>query len=791
VRVWDLDGNQPPRVLEGHTDLVSSVALSADGKRAVSGSVDNTVRVWDLDGKQPPRVLEGHTGSVISVALSADGKHAVSSSGDRTLCVWDISVSPQLRVEDAKPLTPAEDRVKYTNAKVVLVGDSGSGKTGITERLAHDLPPERWPSTSGTWSTQWPLRGLPHETGWEREVWLWDFGGQADQRLIHQLYLDRTAVVLLMFDADKETVLPGLFEWRQALARTIAPGVPVLLLAGRTDVSSRFSRDRVQAFARENRYEYIETSAQTGRGLPELRQALVERIPWSELPLHDSPARFKRMKDEILHIRDEGKTVLATFKELESLLANRLPADFRFSSEELKTVISLLDGPGVVKELHYGSYILLRPEWINIYAQAVIRTLRAAESGLGYLPVRSIMEGKLIFQANPAAGQGEAEKRLRPADEQIVLQDMESVLMERRLCLRQEGDLVFPSYCGRERPQGPVQPQYFVSYTMNGFLDDIYATLVVRLAHCGAFKLKDLWRDAADFETLAEKRMVGIRLQRGEDGRGELLAHHAPGVTRQEQVIFANYIHEHLSEKSTTEVARLRHYVCPRCNEPVRNRELAMERLHARGERAEILCQRCEKPISLWDEMEKRFADPALRQEVDALRARESAGFDTRRQGDLLVHEVSARILSANQKCHEIPGSQDEGVDMEVEFTDGEGRGTGKHMYLQLKSGNSHLSKRESDGAEIFTIKKQSWVKYWTSQDGPMMLVIGTFPVAREREAGMEKRVFEEVRWMEIGEPLRKELAGGAETITQIVFKGERLDAQSVLRWRDKALERH
>ena len=48
MRVWDLEGNQPPRVLEGHTSDVRAVALSADGQRAVSGSGDHTLRVWDL-----------------------------------------------------------------------------------------------------------------------------------------------------------------------------------------------------------------------------------------------------------------------------------------------------------------------------------------------------------------------------------------------------------------------------------------------------------------------------------------------------------------------------------------------------------------------------------------------------------------------------------------------------------------------------------------------------------------------------------------------------------------------
>jgi GTPase SAR1 family protein len=40
--------------------------------------------------------------------------------------------------------------------------------------------------------------------GVEREIWLWDFGGQADQRLIHQLYMDETALAVLVFDGQKE-----------------------------------------------------------------------------------------------------------------------------------------------------------------------------------------------------------------------------------------------------------------------------------------------------------------------------------------------------------------------------------------------------------------------------------------------------------------------------------------------------------------------------------------------------------------------------------------------------------
>ena len=76
--------------LEGHTNRVTSVAITSDNKFIVSGSADNTVRVWNLQDKRQEAVLEGHTHVVTSVAITSDNKFIVSRSYDNTVRVWNL-----------------------------------------------------------------------------------------------------------------------------------------------------------------------------------------------------------------------------------------------------------------------------------------------------------------------------------------------------------------------------------------------------------------------------------------------------------------------------------------------------------------------------------------------------------------------------------------------------------------------------------------------------------------------------------------------------------------------------
>ncbi|MCA1567554.1 MAG: TIR domain-containing protein [Acidobacteria bacterium] len=813
VRLWDVETGQCLRVLEGHTGFIFSVAWSADQRHALSGSTDNTVRLWDVETGQCLRVLEGHSSRIRSVAWSADQRHALSGDENKMVRLWDVQTGQCLRVLEghAAPvmsvlwsshyaitgdyhggirvwdlsefvsgaqapevsvpvLPPAPEQVQYTNAKVLLVGESGAGKTGLSKVLAG----EEWQpsdSTVGAWATQWKLP-VSSDDGVEREIWLWDFGGQADQRLIHQLYMDETALAVLVFDGQKEDLFETLGQWDRDLTRASRNPFTKLLVAGRVDAGGlRVSRTQIEAFKNERGYlRLLETSAKTKLNCEELKQAILEGIRWENIPWRSSPLLFKRLKEEIIRLKDEGR-VLVRFNELRETLQLRLSGEVaRFTDEELKAVVSLLAGPGVVWELEFGSWVLLQPERINAYAQAVIQTMREDKDERGCLTEERVLNGDLKYHSSV--------ERLGDDEERFILLAMHQTLVKRGLCLREQTDrgalLIFPSYYRRERPELVGHPAVLVSYRFNGFLDDIYATLVVRLHHTESFEADELWRYAADFKSLSQQRRLGVKLTRRGEGAGELEVYFDPDIAVAEKMIFSRYVHEHLLKKGI-EVVRLRHYVCPHCKTPVRDRETAMERLAENGKRASILCVKCEKRVPLWDDLEERFAAPEVHQRVLELDKQSQIKLDNADKERTLVGEVISTASLAGQICRELTVS-DNGIDMEIEFKTDAGEATGKKLYLQLKSGDSYLKERKRDGAEIFTIKDPRHARYWMAQAFPVLLVI------RHSEG--------EVRWMEVRDWLKRASDDGKKPVKQIVFAGERLDVMSVRRWRDRALGR-
>ena len=89
--------------LEGHGGPVKGVAVSADGRHALTASFDYTVGYWDLDTGQVIRWLDGHEAAVNAVSFLGNGTWALTAGDDFATILWELETGAQLaRLEGHK-----------------------------------------------------------------------------------------------------------------------------------------------------------------------------------------------------------------------------------------------------------------------------------------------------------------------------------------------------------------------------------------------------------------------------------------------------------------------------------------------------------------------------------------------------------------------------------------------------------------------------------------------------------------------------------------------------------------
>jgi len=141
IKIWDLNTGELLKTLKGHSDSVSSVAITSDDSKIVSGSIDNTIKVWDLNSGELLNTLERHYSTVNSMAISSDNSKIVSGSGDNTIKVWDLNSGELLNtLEDhsgyvlntlegySVAITSDDSKIVSGVDKIIKVWDLNSGE---------------------------------------------------------------------------------------------------------------------------------------------------------------------------------------------------------------------------------------------------------------------------------------------------------------------------------------------------------------------------------------------------------------------------------------------------------------------------------------------------------------------------------------------------------------------------------------------------------------------------------------------------------------------------------------
>ena len=749
---------------------MDSVAISPDGTLIAStGFTDETVRLWDWKSGACLQVIE-HEGQSISDFRRLQPRwFAARWWAQQTATIYVY------RLTGVRAAPTAESTRRYVNAKVVLLGEGAVGKTSLAYRLIDDkyVVKDR---THGM--NVWPLElPLPPDATLDREALLWDLAGQEDYRLIHRLFLDETALALLLINPQKDDPFAEAGDWLKALdtaTNQAAKGkAERLLIFSQVDVGGmKISDAKIERFAQEHGFaEWLATSAKTGQncsdgangGQPSrLKQLIAERIPWEALPWTATPRLLAELKEALMKMRDTADIRLLRFSELAQRLEQALPGE-RFGQSDVRTAVTLLANHGLALPLKFGDLVLLQPE--------LLERLRR-----GHHPGRPGSQGR--DRLRPGGGDLPSRSSTSPAwtgwprpDEELLLRAMVQTFLDHSLCIAEDTaqgrELVFPSQYRREKDI-PHDPNIFVSYTFNGEWQTIWTTLVVRLWYSQEFEHKELWRNAAEFAS-SRGNLLGLKID-NRQGEGEATISLFFDVQTPDElkVIFIEYVHRHLARYGCN-VIRDRRYVCA-CGKPVTDHAEVQKRLAA-GKKF-IICQGCDEKVELIDFIEQRLKSDPVARKILAMEETATRQLDTQALEQILIGHMMAVCGEANQIFRPV-SMFDYGIDGEVEFKDNDGQPSGKKIYVQLKSGNSYLRTRRSDGREVFDVKNDRHLEYWMGQPVDVYLVV------RQTD---ERTGEQAIRWMNVTRYLKDRKDKKSR---QIIFQGEALTMQAVWKLRD------
>lgn len=148
IKLWDATSGRELLTLAGHIGWIMGIAISPDGQRLASTSLDGTVKIWSLmPGRETIAVVGGVTGYGTRVAYNPNGQEFATNGGDGTATFWNAKTG--------------ESRLVLTghDIEVLSVAFSADGKRFATGSL--DATAVIWDTASG----QKLLTLIGHEAG--------------------------------------------------------------------------------------------------------------------------------------------------------------------------------------------------------------------------------------------------------------------------------------------------------------------------------------------------------------------------------------------------------------------------------------------------------------------------------------------------------------------------------------------------------------------------------------------------------------------------------------------------
>ncbi|CAL8138623.1 unnamed protein product [Orchesella dallaii] len=151
--------------------------------------------------------------------------------------------------------------------KLLLIGDSGVGKTCVLFRFSEDAFNSTFISTIGI---DFKIRTIELD-GKKIKLQIWDTAGQERFRTITTAYYRGAMGIMLVYDITNEKSFENIKNWIRNIEEHAAPDVQKMILGNKCDMNDKrvVSKERGEQLALEYGIRFMETSAKNSHNVEE------------------------------------------------------------------------------------------------------------------------------------------------------------------------------------------------------------------------------------------------------------------------------------------------------------------------------------------------------------------------------------------------------------------------------------------------------------------------------------------------------------------------------------------
>ena len=195
--------------------------------------------------------------------------------------------------------------------QLLIIGDSTVGKTSILSRYTNGEFNPHYLATVG-------LDFFKKDeifNGKTIRIKIWDTAGQERYKSLTQGYFRNAEGIMIVYDVTNSVSFENLKYWIQSIKTHIdidKGEVPAIIIGNKIDIFEReVKKEDAEAFAKEQKFKYFETSAKNGNGINECIKFLVNTI------LRNTDNKEEEMEKKFIQIHKENENSSKISKKMD------------------------------------------------------------------------------------------------------------------------------------------------------------------------------------------------------------------------------------------------------------------------------------------------------------------------------------------------------------------------------------------------------------------------------------------------------------------------------------------